>query len=157
MLIICSTKSHLLRHIREQGPSWNSHKKWGAKSINVKFLDDKMGISVSFWTWRNNKTIENSIRETSTTLHTKPPLLFLLLLLRRSLYSNSLFSLPDFDSKRKSPDFILHCADMALNPQLFPNGMPVPFVNEMFVLARVGVEFEIDKVPGSVFSSISTP
>ncbi|KAK2980056.1 hypothetical protein RJ640_000122 [Escallonia rubra] len=37
---------------------------------------------------------------------------------------------------------------MALNPQLFPNGMPVPFVNEMFVLARDGVEFEIDKIPG---------
>ncbi|XP_030476624.1 uncharacterized protein LOC115693708 [Syzygium oleosum] len=38
---------------------------------------------------------------------------------------------------------------MALNPQLFPNGMPVPFVNEMFVLARDGVEFEVDKIPGS--------
>ncbi|CAH9080335.1 unnamed protein product [Cuscuta europaea] len=37
---------------------------------------------------------------------------------------------------------------MALNPQLFPNGMPVPFVNEMFVLARDGVEFEVDKIPG---------
>lgn len=37
---------------------------------------------------------------------------------------------------------------MALNPQLFPNGMPVPFTNEMFVLARDGVEFEIDKIPG---------
>lgn len=39
---------------------------------------------------------------------------------------------------------------MALNPQLFANGMPVPFVNEMFVLAREGVEFEVDKIPGSV-------
>ncbi|KAK4395717.1 hypothetical protein Sango_1726000 [Sesamum angolense] len=38
---------------------------------------------------------------------------------------------------------------MALNPQLFPNGMPVPFVSEMFVLARDGVEFEIDKIPGT--------
>ncbi|RDX89730.1 SPAC29B12.11c [Mucuna pruriens] len=38
---------------------------------------------------------------------------------------------------------------MALNPQLFPNGMPVPFVNEMFVLARDGVEFDIDKIPTS--------
>ncbi|XP_059658357.1 UPF0664 stress-induced protein C29B12.11c [Cornus florida] len=38
---------------------------------------------------------------------------------------------------------------MALNPQLFPNGMPVPFVNEMFVLARDGVEFEVDKIPGA--------
>ncbi|EHA8587984.1 hypothetical protein COCNU_scaffold003789G000010 [Cocos nucifera] len=36
---------------------------------------------------------------------------------------------------------------MALNPQLFANGMPVPFVAEMFVLARDGVEFEIDKIP----------
>ncbi|KAM0950344.1 putative WW domain-binding protein [Dioscorea sansibarensis] len=39
--------------------------------------------------------------------------------------------------------------DMALNPQLFPNGMPVPFLNEMFVLARDGVEFQIDKIPGA--------
>ncbi|WCJ27046.1 hypothetical protein M5689_008821 [Euphorbia peplus] len=38
---------------------------------------------------------------------------------------------------------------MALNPQLFDNGMPVPFVNEIFVLTRDGVEFEIDKIPGS--------
>ncbi|RAL38629.1 unnamed protein product [Cuscuta campestris] len=37
---------------------------------------------------------------------------------------------------------------MALNPQLFPNGMPVPFINELFVLARDGVEFEVDKIPG---------
>lgn len=37
---------------------------------------------------------------------------------------------------------------MALNPQLLPNGMPVPFVSEMFVLARDGVEFEVDKIPG---------
>ncbi|XP_073117723.1 uncharacterized protein [Elaeis guineensis] len=38
---------------------------------------------------------------------------------------------------------------MALNPQLFANGMPVPFVGEMFVLARDGVDFEIDKIPGA--------
>lgn len=37
---------------------------------------------------------------------------------------------------------------MAVNPQLFPNGMPVPFVNEMFVLVRDGVEFQVDKIPG---------
>ncbi|CAN1262276.1 UPF0664 stress-induced protein C29B12.11c [Linum perenne] len=37
---------------------------------------------------------------------------------------------------------------MALNPQLLPNGMPLPFVNEMFVLARDGVEFNVDKIPG---------
>lgn len=42
---------------------------------------------------------------------------------------------------------------MALNPQLFPNGMPVPFLNEMFVLARDGVEFQIDKIPGFVSPS----
>ncbi|RWW55873.1 hypothetical protein BHE74_00037452 [Ensete ventricosum] len=41
--------------------------------------------------------------------------------------------------------------EMALNPQLFANGMPVPFVGEMFVLARDGVEFEIDKIVGSLF------
>ncbi|XP_073526288.1 uncharacterized protein [Phyllobates terribilis] len=38
---------------------------------------------------------------------------------------------------------------MSVNPQLFPNGMPVPFVSELFVLARDGVEFEVDKIPGS--------
>ncbi|KAJ0103457.1 hypothetical protein Patl1_05591 [Pistacia atlantica] len=38
---------------------------------------------------------------------------------------------------------------MALNPQLFPHGMPVPFVNELFVLARDGVEFNVDKIPGA--------
>lgn len=38
---------------------------------------------------------------------------------------------------------------MALNPQLFHNGMPVPFINELFVLARDGVEFEVDKIPGT--------
>ncbi|WOK96922.1 UPF0664 stress-induced protein C29B12.11c [Canna indica] len=38
---------------------------------------------------------------------------------------------------------------MALNPHLFGNGMPIPFVGEMFVLARDGVEFEIDKIPGA--------
>ncbi|XP_030961253.1 UPF0664 stress-induced protein C29B12.11c [Quercus robur] len=38
---------------------------------------------------------------------------------------------------------------MAVNPQLFPNGMPVPFVNELFVLARDGVEVEVDKIPGA--------
>ncbi|KAL3375828.1 hypothetical protein AABB24_002674 [Solanum stoloniferum] len=37
---------------------------------------------------------------------------------------------------------------MAVNPQLFPNGMPVPFLNELFVLARDGVDFEVDKIPG---------
>ncbi|KAL5200890.1 hypothetical protein ABZP36_035244 [Zizania latifolia] len=36
---------------------------------------------------------------------------------------------------------------MAENPQLFGNGMPVPFYGEMFVLARDGVEFQVDKIP----------
>lgn len=40
---------------------------------------------------------------------------------------------------------------MALNPQLYGNGMPVAFVGEMFVLARDGVEFQVDKIPGFVF------
>ncbi|KAK8559321.1 hypothetical protein V6N13_098897 [Hibiscus sabdariffa] len=38
---------------------------------------------------------------------------------------------------------------MALNPQLLPIGMPMAFTNEMFVLVRNGVEFEVDKIPGS--------
>ncbi|XP_047311979.1 uncharacterized protein LOC124915329 [Impatiens glandulifera] len=38
---------------------------------------------------------------------------------------------------------------MASNPQLFPNGAPVPFVNEMLVLTREGVEFEVDKIPSA--------
>lgn len=38
---------------------------------------------------------------------------------------------------------------MAVNPQLFPNGWPVPFYGELSVLARDGVEFEVDKIPGS--------
>uniref|UniRef100_A0A7N0VEX3 Arabinogalactan protein n=1 Tax=Kalanchoe fedtschenkoi TaxID=63787 RepID=A0A7N0VEX3_KALFE len=38
---------------------------------------------------------------------------------------------------------------MAVNPQLLPNGIPVAFYNELFVLARDGVEFEVDKIPGS--------
>ncbi|XP_078433569.1 classical AGP protein [Wolffia australiana] len=37
---------------------------------------------------------------------------------------------------------------MALNPELLSyTPMPVPFVNEMFVLTREGVEFEVDKIP----------
>ena len=37
---------------------------------------------------------------------------------------------------------------MALNPQLLPYmPMPMPFVSEMFVLTREGVEFEVDKIP----------
>ncbi|GLJ45738.1 hypothetical protein SUGI_0962600 [Cryptomeria japonica] len=36
---------------------------------------------------------------------------------------------------------------MAVNPQLFQNGMPVPFTNELFVLAREAVDFEVDKIP----------
>ncbi|KAL3691918.1 hypothetical protein R1sor_005569 [Riccia sorocarpa] len=36
---------------------------------------------------------------------------------------------------------------MALNPQLFPNGTPVPFMNEMFVLTRDSVEIQVENVP----------
>ncbi|BAT08927.1 Os09g0512900 [Oryza sativa Japonica Group] len=39
---------------------------------------------------------------------------------------------------------------MAENPQLFGNGMLVPFYGEMFVLARDGVEFHVDKIPSYV-------
>jgi len=39
--------------------------------------------------------------------------------------------------------------EMAENPQLFGNGMPVPFNGEMFVLARDGVEFHVDKIPSA--------
>ncbi|XP_073146535.1 UPF0664 stress-induced protein C29B12.11c [Henckelia pumila] len=45
---------------------------------------------------------------------------------------------------------------MALNPQLCPNALPVPFVHEMFVLARDGVEFEIDKIPGAQGGNVKT-
>ncbi|XP_071924429.1 uncharacterized protein [Coffea arabica] len=38
---------------------------------------------------------------------------------------------------------------MALSPLVFPYSMPVPFLNEMFVLARDGVDFEVDKIPGA--------
>ncbi|KAK4371874.1 hypothetical protein RND71_007258 [Anisodus tanguticus] len=36
---------------------------------------------------------------------------------------------------------------MAVNPKVFPHGMPVPFLNELFVLASDGVDFEIDNIP----------
>jgi len=52
-----------------------------------------------------------------------------------------------------------NCKEMALNPQLFGNSTPVPFVDEMFVLRRESVEFEVDKVaeaPGSKFSGKGT-
>ncbi|CDP18781.1 unnamed protein product [Coffea canephora] len=38
---------------------------------------------------------------------------------------------------------------MALKPLVFPSRMPLPFLNEVFVLARHGVEFEVDKIPGA--------
>ncbi|KAI4340605.1 hypothetical protein MLD38_025424 [Melastoma candidum] len=38
---------------------------------------------------------------------------------------------------------------MAVNPQLLPHGMPVPFISEILVLSRDGVEFHVDKIPGS--------
>lgn len=52
--------------------------------------------------------------------------------------------------------FILVVSKMALNPQLFPSGLPVPFTNEMFVLARDGVEFEVDKIPGADRGKVKT-
>lgn len=36
---------------------------------------------------------------------------------------------------------------MAVNPQLYGNGTPVPFVDEMFVLTRDPVEFQVDNLP----------
>jgi hypothetical protein len=44
---------------------------------------------------------------------------------------------------------------MAENPRLFGNGMPVPFNGEMFVLARDGVEFNVDKIPSCVTPLLS--
>ncbi|KMZ74790.1 hypothetical protein ZOSMA_122G00580 [Zostera marina] len=39
---------------------------------------------------------------------------------------------------------------MTVNPQLLSHGgMPVPFVGEILVLNRNGVEFEVDKIPGA--------
>jgi hypothetical protein len=46
---------------------------------------------------------------------------------------------------------------MAENPQLFGNGMPVPFNGEMFVLARDGVEFNVDKIPSCVPTPFPLP
>jgi hypothetical protein len=56
---------------------------------------------------------------------------------------------------RNSISYFESLWNMALNPQLFPNGMPVPFVNEMFVLARDGVEFDVDKIPTAGYYSLS--
>ncbi|CAN4113837.1 unnamed protein product [Withania somnifera] len=36
---------------------------------------------------------------------------------------------------------------MAVNPKIFPHGMPVPFLNELFVFATDGVDFEINNIP----------
>eukprot|EP01018_Ginkgo_biloba_P017629 Gb_02071 [translate_table: standard] len=44
---------------------------------------------------------------------------------------------------------------MAVNPQLFGNGLPVPFFNELFVLAREAVEFEVDKIPEAPGGKVS--
>lgn len=45
--------------------------------------------------------------------------------------------------------------EMALNPQLYGNGTPVPFVDEMFVLRRDAVDFEVDKVAEARGSKLS--
>ncbi|KAH0888064.1 hypothetical protein HID58_050493 [Brassica napus] len=57
-------------------------------------------------------------------------------------------NLPRAKDLVKFAESCMYSPPMALNPQLMPNGMPVPFVNEMFVLVRDGVEFEVDKIPG---------
>lgn len=44
---------------------------------------------------------------------------------------------------------------MALNPQLYDNGTPVPFVDELFVLRRDAVNFEVDKVAEAPGSKVS--
>lgn len=44
---------------------------------------------------------------------------------------------------------------MALNPQLYGNGTPVPFVDEIFVLRRDAVDFEVDKVAEAHGSKLS--
>ncbi|KAH0780662.1 hypothetical protein KY290_000260 [Solanum tuberosum] len=36
---------------------------------------------------------------------------------------------------------------MSLNPKLFAHGMPAPFLNELFVFASDGIEFQIDNIP----------
>jgi hypothetical protein len=37
---------------------------------------------------------------------------------------------------------------MAVNPQMYGNGTQVPFVDEVFLLRRESVEFQVDKIPG---------
>lgn len=44
---------------------------------------------------------------------------------------------------------------MALNPQLYENGSPVPFVDEMFILRRDAVDFEVDKIPEAPGSKLT--
>ncbi|CAK9234148.1 unnamed protein product [Sphagnum troendelagicum] len=44
---------------------------------------------------------------------------------------------------------------MAVNPQLYGNGTPVPFVNEVFLLRRESVEFVVDKLPGAPGGKLS--
>lgn len=44
---------------------------------------------------------------------------------------------------------------MALNPPLLPYGLPVPFENELFLLARPKIEFEADKIPDAPGGKVS--
>jgi len=44
---------------------------------------------------------------------------------------------------------------MALNPPLYSNRMPEPFQNEVYVLVREAVEFEVNKIPGASGGKVS--
>ncbi|CAM6084894.1 unnamed protein product [Calypogeia fissa] len=44
---------------------------------------------------------------------------------------------------------------MAVNPQLYGNGTPVPFVDEMLVLTRDPVEFQVDNLPDAPGGKLS--
>ncbi len=52
------------------------------------------------------------------------------------------------NTKHKERVFCWDKRIMAVNPQLYGNGTPVPFVNEVFLLRRESVEFLVDKLPG---------
>ncbi len=52
------------------------------------------------------------------------------------------------NTKHKEGVFCWDKGIMAVNPQLYGNGTPVPFVNEVFLLRRESVEFLVDKLPG---------
>ncbi|CDP11546.1 unnamed protein product [Coffea canephora] len=43
---------------------------------------------------------------------------------------------------------------MVLNPQVLPSGMLGPFVNEIFVLARDGRKFKVEKISRTVLQKL---